>query len=189
MLDGDVTDSVEGHSFTHSLQVNDIFSCSWGPDDDGKTVDGPLTLARRALVTGVMTGRHGYGSIYVVASGNGGGIDNCNYDGYANSIYTLTIGAIQEDNGLPYYAERCAAMHAVTYSSGKNGKAITTTDWMRNGDPNSCTSSHSGTSAAAPLAAGLVALMLQLRPCLTWRDVQHVIVLTSVKTYMPVFPA
>ena len=43
-------------------------------------------------MTGVMTGRHGYGSIYVVASGNGGRIDNCNYDGYANSIYTLTIG-------------------------------------------------------------------------------------------------
>lgn len=43
-------------------------------------------------MTGVMTGRHGYGSIYVVASGNGGQKDNCNYDGYANSVYTLTVG-------------------------------------------------------------------------------------------------
>ena len=25
---------------------------------------------------------------------------------------------------MPYYAERCAAMHAVTYSSGKSGMAI-----------------------------------------------------------------
>ena len=42
-----------------------------------------------------------------------------------------------------------------------------------------CTRSHSGTSAAAPIAAGIVALMLQARPCLYWRDVQHLIVMTS----------
>ena len=40
-----------------------------------------------------MAGRKGYGSIYVVASGNGGHFkDNCNFDGYANSIFTVTIG-------------------------------------------------------------------------------------------------
>ena len=42
---------------------------------------------------GIDFGRHGYGNIYIVASGNGGQVgDNCNYDGYANSIYTVTIG-------------------------------------------------------------------------------------------------
>lgn len=41
-----------------------------------------------------MAGRQGFGSIFVVASGNGGQHnDNCNYDGYANSIYTVTIGS------------------------------------------------------------------------------------------------
>ena len=35
---------------------------------------------------------------------------------------------------------------------------------------------HSGTSAAAPLAAGMIALLLSVRPELTWRDVQHVLV-------------
>lgn len=41
----------------------------------------------------MLAGRHGYGSIFVVASGNGGHFkDNCNFDGYANSIYTVTIG-------------------------------------------------------------------------------------------------
>ena len=46
-----------------------------------------------ALAHGVMAGRQGYGSIYVVASGNGGHFkDNCNFDGYANSIFTVTIG-------------------------------------------------------------------------------------------------
>lgn len=42
---------------------------------------------------GIDFGRKGFGSIYVVASGNGGRFqDNCNYDGYANSIYTVTVG-------------------------------------------------------------------------------------------------
>ena len=46
-----------------------------------------------ALAHGVLAGRRGYGSIFVVASGNGGHFkDNCNFDGYANSIYTVTIG-------------------------------------------------------------------------------------------------
>ena len=64
-------------------------------------------------------GRGGYGAVYVVASGNGGRYgDNCNFDGYANSVYTLTIGAVDERNRMPYYAEECASMLAVTYSSG-----------------------------------------------------------------------
>jgi len=42
---------------------------------------------------GINYGRKGYGNIYVVASGNGGrSHDNCNFDGYANSLYTVTIG-------------------------------------------------------------------------------------------------
>jgi len=55
-----------------------------------------------------------------------------------------------------------------------------TTDWTKRG-ATGCTESHSGTSAAAPLAAGLIALILEARPCLTWRDVQHIIVFTAVK--------
>ena len=92
--------------------------CSWGPDDDGKTVDGPHYLATKGLQHGVDYGRDGYGAVYVVASGNGGLYgDNCNFDGYANSVYTLTIGAVDERDQMPYYAEQCASMLAVTYSS------------------------------------------------------------------------
>ena len=31
----------------------DIFSASWGPNDDGKTVEGPGRMALTALVNGV----------------------------------------------------------------------------------------------------------------------------------------
>lgn len=55
-----------------------------------------------------------------------------------------------------------------------------TSDWSMQ-DGTGCTEGHTGTSAAAPLAAGMVALMLQVRPCLTWRDVQHIIAFTATK--------
>lgn len=45
-LDGSMTDLLERDAFAAKHSVNDIYSCSWGPEDDGKTVDGPHTLAR-----------------------------------------------------------------------------------------------------------------------------------------------
>ncbi|XP_006890875.1 PREDICTED: proprotein convertase subtilisin/kexin type 7 [Elephantulus edwardii] len=182
VLDGPLTDSMEAVAFNKHYQINDIYSCSWGPDDDGKTVDGPHQLGKAALQHGVMAGRRGFGSIFVVASGNGGQHnDNCNYDGYANSIYTVTIGAVDEEGRMPFYAEECASMLAVTFSGGdKMLRSIVTTDWdLQKGT--GCTEGHTGTSAAAPLAAGMIALMLQVRPCLTWRDVQHIIVFTATR--------
>ncbi|XP_013814316.2 proprotein convertase subtilisin/kexin type 7 [Apteryx mantelli] len=182
VLDGPLTDSMEAIAFNKHYQINDIYSCSWGPDDDGKTVDGPHQLGKAALQHGVIAGRRGFGSIFVVASGNGGQhSDNCNYDGYANSIYTVTIGAVDEMGSMPFYAEECASMLAVTFSGGdKMMRSIVTTDWdLQKGT--GCTEGHTGTSAAAPLAAGMIALMLQVRPCLTWRDVQHIIVFTATK--------
>ncbi|XP_076968927.1 proprotein convertase subtilisin/kexin type 7 isoform X2 [Tamandua tetradactyla] len=182
VLDGPLTDSMEAVAFNKHYQINDIYSCSWGPDDDGKTVDGPHQLGKAALQHGVIAGRRGFGSIFVVASGNGGQHnDNCNYDGYANSIYTVTIGAVDEEGRMPFYAEECASMLAVTFSGGdKMLRSIVTTDWdLQKGT--GCTEGHTGTSAAAPLAAGMIALMLQARPCLTWRDIQHIIVFTATQ--------
>lgn len=37
--------------FAHDIV--DIYSASWGPNDDGKTVDGPGRLANEALTRGV----------------------------------------------------------------------------------------------------------------------------------------
>jgi subtilisin family serine protease len=50
-------------------------------------------------------------------------------------------------------------MHAVTYSSNSNReKKVATTDVK-----NQCTTEHSGTSAAAPIAAGILALTLEAK--------------------------
>ncbi len=102
---------------------------------------------------------------------------SCACDGYVNSLYTISIGSITEQGVKPYYLEQCTSTLAVTYSSGDSyldERSIATTD-LRHG----CTEAHSGTSASAPMAAGIIALALEANPSLTWRDVMYLIVLTS----------
>ncbi|KAJ3382918.1 hypothetical protein HDU84_003951 [Entophlyctis sp. JEL0112] len=171
------TDAMEAQALNYALQVNDVYSSSWGPDDDGMSVDGPGELSELALEAGTKHGRGGRGSVFVFASGNGGlEWDNCNFDGYANSVYTVAIGAINHKGKMPSYGEFCSAHLAVTYSSGA-GAGIWTTDV-----DGSCTGVHSGTSATAPVASGIIALMLSVRPELSWRDIQDLIVKHSDQT-------
>lgn len=171
-----ITDEDEAVAMNYAYQQNQIYSCSWGPPDDGQSMDAPGILIKKAMINAVQNGRQGKGNIYVFAAGNGAGSgDNCNFDGYTNSIYSITVGAIDRKGLHPYYSEKCSAQLVVTYSSG-SGDAIHTTDV----GTNACFSNHGGTSAAAPLGAGIFALALDVRPELTWRDLQHILVQTAV---------
>lgn len=143
----------------------DIYSASWGPEDDGKTVDGPGRLALRAFIDGIKKGRNGLGSVFVWASGNGGRrLDNCNCDGYTNSIYTLSISSATQNGIKPWYLEECSSTLATTYSSGtpgRDGNVVTAdqdTSYFRSlregrepATARLCTRSHTGTSASAPI--------------------------------------
>ncbi|TPX31557.1 hypothetical protein SmJEL517_g05142 [Synchytrium microbalum] len=172
ILSADLTEAQEAAAVNYAMNVNDIYSCSWGPSDDGRTVDGPGPLVAAAFQQAIEKGRKGLGSLYVFASGNGGGAhDTCNFDGYANSPYSITVAAIDRTNGHPAYSEACTAVLVSMYSSGA-GSFIYTTD-KGNGQ---CSGSHGGTSAAAPIVSGVLALVLEIRPDLTWRDVQYLIV-------------
>ena len=110
-------------------------------------------------------GRGGKGSIFVWAAGNGGkSQDDCNCDGYTTSIYTLSIASTTEGENFPWYSERCSSTLASTYSSGGMGeRSIVTTDLR-----GKCTDRHTGTSASAPLAAGMCALALEAKLALTF---------------------
>ncbi|CAK9819682.1 Neuroendocrine convertase 1 [Anthophora quadrimaculata] len=176
LLDGLVNDRVEGEALGYKPELVDIYTASWGPADDGKSLEAPGRLATEALERGITMGRNGRGSIYVWASGNGGSeSDDCGCDGYVGSIYTIAVGSASQTGSFPWYGESCPSTLATTYSSGSIlDQMITTTDLR-----NTCTSQHTGTSASAPLAAGILALALQVNKNLTWRDVQHLIVWTS----------
>ncbi|CAG5130534.1 unnamed protein product, partial [Candidula unifasciata] len=176
MLDGTVTDRIEGESLSKHLQHIHIYSSSWGPNDDGRTVEGPGRVTQRALEQGVQEGRGGLGSIFVWAGGNGGhNGDNCNADGYTSAPETISVGSTTQDGNIPYYCERCASTLTTAFSSGSSSERKVVSADLHS----KCTDNHSGTSAAAPMAAGIYALMLEVNRNLTWRDVQHITVHTS----------
>lgn len=175
------TDAQEAAGLSFRSDINHIYSNSWGPNDDGRRLEKPGRLTLRAMEDAVTNGRGGKGSVYVWAGGNGRGSgDNCNYDGYANSRFTIAIGAVDYLGKQSYYSENCAALIASAPSSGSS-KSITTTDLTGSAGTSAtdCTSTFGGTSAAAPLVAGVVALILQANPNLGWRDIQQIFVNTS----------
>ena len=145
-----------------------VYCSAWGPVDDGRCEGvGPLLAA--ALEAGVRAGRGGRGCIYVWAGGNGGRLENMNADGYANSPYTIAVGAMEGDAPAGF-TEWGAALTVAT-----SGVQVLTLQGA------SGFAYFYGTSAAAALAAGVVALMLGENADLGWRDVQEVLMLSAAK--------
>lgn len=175
--DDDSTDSMEALAFEYKRDYIDIYSCSWGPEDTGWDMEGPGELARGQLEEGTKTGRLGKGSIFVFAAGNGGRqYDSCAYNGYANSVFTITVSGVNKNGSIPGYAERCSAVMAATYSQDNEGEvdSIITSDL-----DSTCSSTFEATSAATALASGIIALAMEVNPEVTWRDVQHLIAYSS----------
>ncbi|GAB5497489.1 MAG: hypothetical protein Phyf2KO_25690 [Phycisphaerales bacterium] len=163
--------AVNAAAFEHRNDLNHIKNNSWGPNDTGHLWD-IAQLEYDALKDSVITGRDGKGVIHAWAAGNGGANDRVEYDPFAASPYTISIGAIGNNALRSSYSERGSSLFAVTYSDG-NGRNIFTTS---NSSSAPYTSNFGGTSSACPLAAGALALCLEANPELTWRDAQHLVV-------------
>lgn len=59
LLDGLVNDRVEGEALGYRPELVDIYTASWGPADDGKSLEAPGRLASEALERGVTTASTG----------------------------------------------------------------------------------------------------------------------------------
>lgn len=119
ILGGPISTVDEAAALNYGFKEVGIYSCSWGPRDNGQTMEGPSYLIRKAVVHGINEGRDGKGSIFVFASGNGGRQDDqCNFDGYTNSIYSVTVSSVDYKGLHPSYSEACAANMISAYSSG-----------------------------------------------------------------------
>ena len=183
-----LSDVYESLSLSRNSQLVDIYSNSWGPLDpsyifDSPVLDGPGELLEDTIENCVKNGRQGLGNVYIWAGGNGGQFgDNSNYDGYANSRYAIAAAASTENGDKAIYSEEGANI-MVNAPAGTLTFGLTTTDLtgFPGDDYGNYTSTFGGTSASAPLLAGVIALMLQANPELTWRDIQHIIIETADK--------
>ncbi|MEO1530321.1 MAG: S8 family peptidase, partial [Planctomycetota bacterium] len=188
LIAGPTSDLDEATALTFSMQNIDIYNNSWGPFDSGTSLGAPGPLTLQALEEGVTNGRGGLGSIHTWAGGNGRlSDDNVNYDAYANSRYTIAVAANSHNGTQSSYSEPGAPL-LVTAPSNGDGVGIVTTDLLGNpgynngsGFSNDYTDSFGGTSSATPLVSGVIALMLEANPNLTWRDVQHILVQTAAQ--------
>ena len=153
-----------------------IYTNSWGPSDNGQTLDAPGPLMLAAFESDAYEGRNGLGNIITWAAGNGlTNNDNANYDGWANSRFTIAVSAITHYGEQSYYSEPGASILVAAHSNG-DGEGITTTDIHDDPDITSddagyangnVTNTFGGTSSATPLAAGVIALILDANENLT----------------------
>ncbi|MEO8353444.1 MAG: S8 family serine peptidase [Chthoniobacteraceae bacterium] len=185
-------DEDEADAFDFHNDTIDIKSNSWGPTDNGRTLEGPGPLTIAAIQEAVATGRGGHGSLIFWAGGNGRRWkDDSNYDGYANMRETIAIGAITNEGAQASYSESGANLVAVAPSDGGTLRITTVdrrgADGYNNGRRSNdlpdadYTDTFGGTSAATPLAAGVAALMIEANPDLGWRDVQEILIRTSTR--------
>ncbi|XP_045208278.2 neuroendocrine convertase 2-like [Mercenaria mercenaria] len=184
ILDEYFTVSVGADALTHNLDTIDIYSNSWGYPGKGYGFEPLYDVEEAALIQGIREGRNGRGAIYLFAAGNDGqNYDDCNAAGHVNTIYTISVNALKSDGTLARYSEECTSIMVATYGgdTGTNTDGLIATTKKND----TCTDDFLGTSAACPIAAGIVALSLQANPDLTWRDVQHLIAETSAYDGVP----
>lgn len=129
-----------------------------------------------AFVKGITEGRDGKGIIYVFASGNdyAYGAD-VNFEGALNSRFVISVGAVGKDTVHASYSNGGAPL----FVSGPGGDSETYTTNVVALAGGGCTDGGVGTSFATPVVSGVVALILQANPNLSWRDMQGVLALTS----------
>ncbi|CAH8594129.1 unnamed protein product [Heterobilharzia americana] len=175
ILTAPVTDILEARGLSYQAELINIYCSSWGPSDDGITMDLPHEYAEKALSHGIEKGRHGLGSIYVFASGNGGVFgDSCGADGFVSSPNVIAVSATDNIGQKTVYSEACAAVRVSVPVGGSPDELETNIlpTTMENGK---CMQTFIGTSAAAPMLSGCIALALEANPKLTWRDVAHLL--------------
>ena len=187
------TDLDEAEAMAWKKDQIEIKSNSWGPPDDGYTLEAPGSLMAAALKFATDFGRDGKGSIITFAGGNGrANGDNSNYDGYANSIYTIAVAAMDSDGLQSWYSESGANLIVAAPSSGGPLGVMTTDNKGRYGDnpgfsqndfasSGDVTKTFGGTSSACPAVSGVIALMLDKNPDLGWRDVQEILIESAKK--------
>lgn len=128
-------------------------------------------------------------------------VGSSNFDADNTTPYTIMVGALAANGEAATYSSGGSNLWISSFGGmdGRNNPAIFTTDlsgctyglansksslaFDRGGNGNSnCnyTVSFNGTSSAAPILSGVVALMLQANPQLTWRDVKYILAKTAV---------
>lgn len=188
----------DGDAIFHAAAKGaDVISCSWGPKDGDwrdpldalHTTDAPIPdYTAAAIETALSTGRNGKGCVIVWSAGNGN--ESVDLDGYASFPGIMAIAACDDRGRRSVYSDFGKAIACSfpsdTFVSGNADTPLTPGIWttdrrgfkgyvrkasMLGGD---FYGAFGGTSAAAPGAAGVAALVIATNPNLTGKEVADI---------------
>lgn len=161
----------------------DVTNHSWGWT--GAFADNRLNTSWNTFFNGiqdaVQSGRSGLGTIQMVAAGNDRtSFDNANTSNFTSSRFVNAIAAIGNDGRVSSYSNPGASLLVASPSNGAS-LAITTTDYTGavGYSTGNYTSTFGGTSAATPIASGVVGLILEANPLLGYRDVMEILAISA----------
>ncbi len=158
----------------------DISNNSWGysgffTDNFGTAAFAPIG---QAMADAAHFGRGGLGTTFVFAAGNDRATgQNVNYHDFQNSAYAIAVAATDSNGNIASFSTPGDALLIAA-----PGVGIVTTD--RQGSAGYVSGdfvSVSGTSFAAPIVSGVVALMLEANHNLGYRDIQEILAYSASK--------
>lgn len=168
---------VANSSWGESTGLYDIHDPAWRPMFD-------------ALDAAVRDGRGGLGTVFLFAGGNERKQRlDANYSNLTNHHETITVAATDRSGAVAGYsapgASLLLAAPAASVTTDRPG-----TDGFNDGRGGDLpdadhTRSFGGTSAATPVVAGVVALMLEVAPGLGYRDVKEILALSAKRIEVP----
>ncbi len=138
-------------------------------------------LWQAALETSLEQGFGGKGTSHVHAAGNGGISDWqwASLDAANNYRGVISACAVNSAGSLAYYSEKGPSLWVCAPTSD-GGQAGILAPIGEDGDDH-YTAHFGGTSAAAPIVSGVIALMRSVNADLTWRDVKVILADTAQK--------
>jgi subtilisin-like proprotein convertase family protein len=166
-----------------------------------------------AIKATVTQNRNGLGLVIARAAGNNFSFQegsiyrsvNCNADGNNTHPYTVNVAAFNANGDPADYTSPGSCIwisgpggefsqitpaiistDLMTCNAGASQTVTTQNAFQSGGAPNTgCnyTDAFNGTSAATPHVSGTVALMLEINPNLSWRDVKHILASTAQRFY------
>ena len=170
----------------------DIQNHSWGNVSDQQAAMD--TLSDRGIETALRRGRGGKGIVMFRAAGNDREfLRDANDDAYSGDPRSIAVAALRADGNVATYSSRGACILIAAPSGDDEFAGVATTDHQgkagfvtrgRGDLADYLLGDHAfaGTSAAAPLAAGVGALILSSNPNLHYRDVQQILIHAARQT-------
>ncbi len=175
-------------SAVHQMTNFDVTNNSWNATpaytSSFQSLNNPEAFAARLAAEYAYVsanGRGGLGTVIVQSAGN----DDLDVNGNGTNVtrHNITVAAVNQDGFASSYSNFGSSVLLTAPGSESAGSIVTTdrsgTAGLTSGD---YMTTYNGTSAAAPIVSGAVALMLEANPNLGWRDVQTILALSATHT-------